>query len=115
MSQSLPKNMRLCDDLLIESLFKKGRKIEHGCVGLQYLSSDSFQVAFGAPKRKFQKAVERNRIKRLLRESFRLHYKDILKEDCKGLGYFIYKGNTALSFGEIEASMIAVLRSWKAL
>ena len=115
MSQGLPKNIRLRDDLLIESLFKKGKKIEHGCIGLQYLSSDSFQVAFGAPKRKFQKAVERNRIKRLLRESFRLHYKDILKEDCKGLGYFIYKGNTALSFSEIETSMVAVLKAWKAL
>ena len=115
MNQKLPKNIRLCDDSLIESLFKKGEKIQHGAINLRYLPSETFRVGFGAPKRKFHKAVERNRIKRLLREAFRLHYEDVLKKDYKGLGYFIFNGNACVSFDEIENSMIEIMKAWKVI
>jgi ribonuclease P protein component len=115
MSQKLPKKLRLCDDRLIERLFKKGKRIQHGVVSFKYLPDEDFQVAFGAPKKRFPKAVERNLLKRKLRESFRLHYRKILGEEPSGYGYFVFNGTTETSFQEINKAMVEVLNSWKAL
>jgi ribonuclease P protein component len=114
MSNSLPKKIRLCDNLLIEALFQKGEKLQSGYLICKYLESKNFQVGFSAPKKLFPRAVDRNQIKRHLRESFRLHYKEILGENPKGYGYFIFKGRINTSFKETEKVMIGVLNSWRA-
>lgn len=113
MSQKLPKKLRLCDERLIEQLFKKGKRIQHGVVSFRYLPAEAFQIGFGAPKKLFPKAVERNLLKRKLRESFRLHYKEVLGEEPKGYGYFVFNGTRETSFHEIDKAMIEVLSSWK--
>jgi ribonuclease P protein component len=114
MNNSLPKKIRLCDNMLIDALFEKGEKLQSGLLICKYLESVNFQVGFSAPKKLFPRAVDRNQIKRHLRESFRMHYKEILGENPKGYGYFIFKGSVNTSFKETEKVMIAVLNSWKA-
>ena len=113
MNQNLPKSARLCDDRLIEQLFQKGKKIQRGALVFKYLSADDFQVGFGVPKKRYPRAVDRNLVKRKLRESFRLHYKKILGEDFKGFGYFVFNGDISTSFSEIEKTMTDLLRLWK--
>jgi len=114
MSNSLPKKIRLCDNLLIETLFQKGEKFQKESLICKYLESVNFQVGFSAPKKRFPRAVDRNQIKRHLRESFRLHYKEILGESPKGYGYFIFMGSVNTSFKETEELMKEVLTYWKA-
>ena len=114
MNNSLPKKIRLCDNMLIDALFEKGEKLQSGPLICKYLESVNFQVGFSAPKKLFPRAVDRNQIKRHLRESFRMHYKEILGENPKGYGYFIFKGSVNTSFKETEKVMIAVLNFWKA-
>ena len=65
-------------------------------------------------KKKFKKAVERNKIKRLAREAFRknkLLLNDSLSENhqCMSLG-LIYTGETILPYQEIERKLILILQ-----
>lgn len=78
MNYRFPKKERLCSQKNIEQLFAEGKSVSKYPLKLIYLASSlpenvPIQVGVTVPKRTFKKAVIRNRIKRLLRESYRLH------------------------------------------
>ena len=68
------------------------------------------QFAVSAPKRNFKKAVDRNRIKRLVREAYRLN-KSILKieSDTPLAIMVIYTAKTIEPYSKIESSIVKVL------
>lgn len=77
MRHTFRKNERLCSRLLIETLFEKGQGATFFPLRVVWMETRIHQpvpaqVAFSVPKRKFKKAVHRNRIKRLMREVYRL-------------------------------------------
>lgn len=79
----LPKEERLFEKRLMSLLFGKGKRFTEGnreyLVRVYYLSVErasenvACKVMVNAPKSCFRHAVDRNRIKRLLRESYRFH------------------------------------------
>lgn len=67
---------RLKREKIIEQLFKEGKVIHSNCLTLVYLpialnTHFPAQAMFSASKKKFKHAVDRNRAKRLMRESYR--------------------------------------------
>ncbi|MEQ9581194.1 MAG: ribonuclease P protein component, partial [Arenibacter sp.] len=78
MSFSFPKKEKLKSKKLIEQLFAEGIGVTNYPIKLVYLKT-SFddgsicKVGVTASKRNFKSAVKRNRIKRLMRESYRLN------------------------------------------
>ena len=74
------------------------------------------QVAIAAPKRTFKTAVARNRIKRLVRESYRLQKNDFytkLRTENHRIGLLLmYVAKTELPQGGIDAGMKKVLRKF---
>jgi len=79
---TLPKNKRLKSNKAIGELFSRGKSLSGYPLRLVYLekefnNDEAFLVAFSVSKRKFKKAVDRNRIKRLMRECFRLQQYDL--------------------------------------
>ncbi|WP_299435821.1 ribonuclease P protein component [uncultured Aquimarina sp.] len=76
MKATFGKNERLKSKKEIEFLFSEGKSISKYPVRLIYRKTtlqkgEGIQTAVSVSKRNFKKAVDRNRIKRLLRESYR--------------------------------------------
>jgi ribonuclease P protein component len=75
---TFPKEERLCGQGRIAQLFAEGRTASAYPVRAWALERDlsvgatpPFRIAFAVPKRRFKQAVDRNRIKRQLREAWR--------------------------------------------
>lgn len=84
MRLSLGKSYSLRSKTTIDEVFKSGMRISaypFTALVLQTAFEDQTQLkfVFSAPKKKFRRAVDRNRIKRISRESIR-HHKGALEE-----------------------------------
>ena len=66
----MPLDYRLKKEKDFELVFKKGKRVFSRSLTMIYLPANSTKVGFCVSK-KHGKSVQRNRIKRLLRESFR--------------------------------------------
>lgn len=82
--QTLSKNERLKSRKIIEQLFSEGLSIAVFPIRITYKTIEKgdhiLQAGFSASSRNFKKAVDRNRIKRLLRESFRRQRADLFNQ-----------------------------------
>lgn len=86
------KDERLCSSMQIDRLFTEGnRQISVFPIRLVWLLTDDIdgvQVMISAPKRNFHHAVDRNRIKRQIREFYRTSsapLKELLASKGKGM------------------------------
>ncbi|HOF46141.1 MAG TPA: ribonuclease P protein component [Bacteroidales bacterium] len=119
-SHSFSKKERICSKKVLESLLEEKNTLfifPFKCYFRLFEKSDNAphnQIAISIPKKKIPLAVHRNRIKRLIRESYRLN-KVILNENIenKKIGYqilFIFVDNKVPSFDYIENKIIAILK-----
>ena len=73
MSFTFCKDERLCSRRLIDRLYSEGHRLMAFPYSVQWMKVDGpCQVMIVAPKRKFRHAVDRNRVRRLTRECYRL-------------------------------------------
>lgn len=114
---TLRKQERLKSRKVIQELFRSGRQFSHFPfrVTCQFASSqDPLQVGVAVSSRQFKKAVHRNRIKRLIREAWRLN-KSELKTELSGRGigmqlFIIYTGNELPEFQHIQAKLLTLIQ-----
>ena len=113
-----PKKEKLKSKKLIERLFKEGKHVSCFPLKLIFLEITSpidvrFKTGVAVPKKNFKSAVKRNRIKRLLRESYRLN-KQIVFNNSKGNFAFLilYLGKEMPIYLEVERGMRLVLQKF---
>ena len=109
------KKERLKSRKVIERLFKDGQSFGVYPLRLVFLkmedsrSGSPVQFAVSVPKRSFKSAVARNRLKRKVKEAWRLNKHWLYKklEKVKGQYAFmvIYTGKEDFPYGEIEKAM----------
>jgi len=113
MKNTLQKNERLKHRKLIERLFEEGRSIKVFPLKVLVLEESSIektQVAFSVPKRNFRNAVERNHIKRLMRETYRKQKGEYLSKSGKKFAMiFIYLGQEMPTYSLLESTMNSIL------
>jgi len=107
MNETLGKEYKLCSRKIIDRLFESGQKAHSFPFSAQYIIQDlptkaKFQITISVPKRNFKKAHDRNRIKRLIRETVRrnkLILETPLEMNQQQLALFlIYKHSAELDY-----------------
>ncbi|MFN4285098.1 MAG: ribonuclease P protein component [Lacibacter sp.] len=92
---TLRKHERIKSRKLMEALFRSGAVLQDPPLRITWLPLPQpgvLQVAVGVSARNFKKAVHRNRIKRLLREAYRLQkapLQQALQQRQQGLALFL--------------------------
>ena len=115
MRNTLGKEERLKSKKLIESLYAEGKSIKNFPLRLIYLQAEHtsnfpVQAGFSVPKRNFKSAVSRNRIKRLLKEAYRLQKTVVYGGVDKPYVFMIsYIGKEELAYDVIYSKMNKLL------
>ncbi len=118
-SHTFKRAERLKSRKIIGKMFQEGQSFANYPLRLIWTTIEprlsAFPVQFTAsvPKRAFPKAVHRNRIKRLIKEAWRLN-KGLLYEKLDGFeqqfGFMlIYTAKEPLPFGQIEKAMQQII------
>lgn len=121
MSIRFGKEHKLKSKLEIDLLFKKGSRIHSPMVTMIFYAQKPEQpvgkgvprLLVSVPKRNFKKAVDRNLLKRQIREAYRQQL-----QGCKFLNEtsyqlylaLVYKDNRIREFNDIQSSIALLLR-----
>lgn len=112
---TFPKKEHLYGEKVIENLHTTGSSFLVYPLRVVYLNVSQpdeqipVRVMIGVSKKKFKKAVDRNRAKRLMREAYRLNKSSLVsiikKEEVKIYLSFQYIADEILTFDEISTKM----------
>jgi ribonuclease P protein component len=114
----LPKTERLKSRKQIDSLFDSGKGFSVFPIRVTYLffkeGETGVKMGVTVSKRSFKKATDRNRVKRLLRETYRLQKEELqatlqANANCAAV-FFIYTGKSIVPFQEMKAAMAKCLK-----
>ncbi|TBN04009.1 ribonuclease P protein component [Hyunsoonleella flava] len=111
MKFTFPKKEKLKSKKLIDQLFTEGQSVSAFPLRLVYLGTtfdDDVLIKTGVSvsKRNFKTAVDRNRIKRLLREAYRLNKAVVFNNLTTQYAFMIlYIGKEKPSYAQVETSM----------
>ena len=115
------KRERMVSNLLIEALFDSGRSRSVLAFPLWAVfqtterreGSAPVQVLISVPKKRFRHAVDRNRVKRQIREAYR-HHKELLwqqiPDDKMMLLGFVWLSDRHSPTAEVEKRIVSILQ-----
>lgn len=103
---SFRKGERLHQQKKIKELFEKGSSfyLHPFKVFVMATSGPGHQVLISVPNRIFRRAVDRNLIKRRIREAYRLHRHKLSRSESLAIA-LVYAGSEVLSYAEIACRM----------
>ncbi len=109
--QKFPKAQKLCSKKVTEQLFSEGRSVFLFPFKIAFLEHPEGkrelpQVLISVSKRRFKHAVDRNHLKRRIREAYR-HIREAQQEKLLGLRAvaFIYVAKEKIPFETIKKKM----------
>ena len=119
MRQTFRKEERLCSKKIIKTLFEDGSSLTVHPFRLVWLKTVlkteyPVQITISVPKKNIAKAVDRNKIKRQMRESYRKNknilYKYLYNKDKQYAMALIYTAKDEIDYKEIETKIILTLQ-----
>jgi ribonuclease P protein component len=116
MKHTLGKEERLKSKKLIERLYQEGNSVKTFPLRMMFLQTEHTsgfpaQVGVSVAKRNFKLAVDRNRLKRLMRESYRLQKEIVYNNLDKPYVFMIsYLGKEEWKYDELFLKMEKLLK-----
>ncbi len=118
---TLRKRERMVSEKLIETLFGGGSSLSMAAYPLRvvYMKTNRqygdvpVQLLISVPKKRFKHAVDRNLVKRQVREAFRQHKQvvyDALPEEEMVLMAFVWLSQEHYSSQEVEKRVVSLLK-----
>ena len=118
MDFTFKKEERLCSRRLIDQLYAEGHRLMAFPFSVQWMVVPNLspsQVLIVAPKRKFKHAVDRNRVRRLTRECYRLRKPDFyafLEEHSISIVFsMVYVHNEIMPYEQLGKKMDKLLET----
>lgn len=117
--QTFTKEERLSSKKIIEELSQKGNSFTESPFKMIWLkialqTKYPAQIVFGVPKRNFKKAVDRNKIRRRIKEAYRknkhIFYNFLKEKDLQCALMLVYIAKTEVEYKEIESKIILTLQ-----
>lgn len=110
MNSSFPKSLKLCGQTNIDHLYAHGKRFTVWPLRITALpANDSTQVLVWAPKASFKRAVDRNHLRRLMREAYRLNKGILEQNSCHFQVAFNYIDKELQPYTVIEKAMCKAL------
>lgn len=125
----LNKSDKLCSPTAIDQLFSRGADTTqslHIRSAMAYPlravwrenekreTGSEIQFLISIPKKRLRHAVDRVKMRRKVREAYRLMHKDFQTDDCKKIDLaFIYVANELKEYQSIEKAVIRILQKIK--
>lgn len=121
-NQTFPKEEKLCSQISIDALFSQGESFISYPLRVVYIIKDETdknkqlaKVMVSVSKKKFKRAVKRNRVKRLIREAYRLNKSSLiglLQNKGKSMDIaFLYLKNELPVYEDIEKALLKANRT----
>lgn len=116
---TFPAAERIKSKKVLEELYQKGETINHFPFRLKFMRHNfedevKVKITVSVPKRNVRKAVQRNRLKRQIKEAYRLNKSTLLSQfenEPKGLALFlIYTGKQDQEYALLESKLIELLK-----
>ncbi|NNE28323.1 MAG: ribonuclease P protein component [Saprospiraceae bacterium] len=109
---SFPKKERLKSRKIIHRLFEEGDSLGSFPVRVFFLPNEALglKAGFAVPKKKFRSAVSRNKVKRLMRETYRLQKSILGEKDLQLSMMFLYLGNDFPEYERLYRQMGKLLK-----
>jgi ribonuclease P protein component len=119
MRNTYPKAEKLKSQKQIEFLFSEGKSVAVYPLRMVFVKiTDSaeheIKIGVSASKKNFKLATQRNRIKRLLREAYRLN-KSILRDEINGsyVMMLMYLSKEEISFSELNKKTVQLFEKFR--
>lgn len=110
MKSTFPKSEKMCGAISINNLYKAGKRFVVWPMRITYLPSEVTEVLIWAPKSLFKKAVDRNHLRRLMREAYRLNKHVLVDADKHYQLALNYIDKEQRDFKTINKAMAKVLK-----
>ncbi|MDV7186505.1 ribonuclease P protein component [Lutibacter sp. TH_r2] len=119
MKYTLGKEEKLKSKKQIEHLFLNGNRVKNFPFHLIYFEEKHYaefpiKIAFSVPKRNIKLAVNRNRIKRLMREIYRLNKYKISENISEKYKFMIiYMAKEEMNYKSMELSFLKLIEKFQ--